>query len=74
MSDGHSRPCVMTKSYKKGVFFFHILYSCWMRRSSSWAARAALALALLAAPVGAVVVELASAVMVKVREEVSTDK
>lgn len=72
MSDGHSRPCVMTKSYKKGVFFFHILYSCWMRRSSSWAARAALAL--LAAAVGSVVVELASAVMVKVREEVSTDK
>lgn len=60
MSDGHSRPCVMTKSYRNGVFFFHILYSCWMSRSSSCAARAALALAAV------VVEESASAVMVKV--------
>ena len=58
MSDGHSRPCVMTKSYRNGVFFFHILYSCWMSRSSSCAARAALALAAV------VVEESASAVMV----------
>lgn len=32
---GHSRACVITRSYKKGVFFFQILYSSLMTRSST---------------------------------------
>ncbi len=32
---GHSRACVITKSYRNGVFFFHILYSSLMTRSST---------------------------------------
>ena len=32
---GHSRACVITRSYRNGVFFFHILYSSLMTRSST---------------------------------------
>lgn len=32
---GHSRACVMTRSQRKGVFFFHILYSSFITRSST---------------------------------------
>ena len=32
---GHSSACVITRSYRKGVFFFHILYSSFMTRSST---------------------------------------
>ena len=35
VSEGHSRACVITKSYKNGVFFFQILYSSLMTRSST---------------------------------------
>lgn len=31
---GHSRACVITRSYDKWVFFFQILYSSLMTRSS----------------------------------------
>ena len=31
---GHSRACVITKSYRKGVFFFQILYSSLITFSS----------------------------------------
>lgn len=33
--EGHSSACVITRSYRKGVFFFHILYSSLMTRSST---------------------------------------
>ncbi|KAF2980701.1 hypothetical protein EK904_001232 [Melospiza melodia maxima] len=36
---GHSRACVSSRSYKKGLFFFQILYSPLMTRSSSAAGR-----------------------------------
>ena len=32
---GHSKACVITRSYRNGVFFFHILYSSFMTRSST---------------------------------------
>ena len=32
---GHSRACVITKSYKNGVFFFQILYSSFITLSST---------------------------------------
>lgn len=35
VSEGHSRAWVITKSYKNGVFFFHILYSSLMTLSST---------------------------------------
>jgi len=31
----HSRACVMTRSYRNGVFFFQILYSSLITRSST---------------------------------------
>lgn len=38
---GHSRAWVITKSYRKGVFFFHILYSSLITRSSTASSKAA---------------------------------
>lgn len=33
--EGHSKAWVITRSYRKGVFFFHILYSSLMTLSST---------------------------------------
>lgn len=38
---GHSRACVMTRSYRKGVFFFQILYSSLITLSSTASSNAA---------------------------------
>lgn len=38
---GHSSACVITRSYKKGVFFFQILYSSLITRSSTVSSSAA---------------------------------
>lgn len=39
---GHSRACVITKSYRNGVFFFQILYSSFMIRSSTASSKGSL--------------------------------
>lgn len=40
MSEGHSSACVTTRSYRKGVFFFQILYSSATTLSSTSAGAA----------------------------------
>ena len=40
--EGHSSACVITKSYRNGVFFFHILYSSFITRSSIASSKPAL--------------------------------
>lgn len=38
---GHSSACVITRSYRNGVFFFHILYSSFITLSSTASSKAA---------------------------------